>query len=205
MDVDFRSCRVHPAKHFSVVHTSRIQTDSLMIFQDSDGEDDGRSCFPCPFCYVDIDLCVLCSHLQEDHCFDLKNAVCPMCAANLGKDVIGHFIVHHASSLKRRKKSEKSGFLIGNSAMLGRKIPTNATGNRHESAPDPLLSLFINCTPFPDSKGIQQDECFRDDASDTADVKSIMPSSLDEAQEQDIEERRQKAAFAQQLVMSTIF
>lgn len=23
-----------------------------------------------------------------------------MCAANLGKDVIGHFIVHHASSLK---------------------------------------------------------------------------------------------------------
>lgn len=75
------------------------------------------------------------------------------------------------SSLQRRKKSEKSGFLIGNSAMLGRKIPTNATGNRHESAPDPLLSLFINCTPFPDSKGIQQDECFRDDASDTADVK----------------------------------
>lgn len=26
--------------------------------------------------------------------------VCPLCAANLGKDVIGHFIVQHASSLK---------------------------------------------------------------------------------------------------------
>lgn len=26
--------------------------------------------------------------------------VCPLCAANLGKDVIGHFMVQHASSLK---------------------------------------------------------------------------------------------------------
>lgn len=26
--------------------------------------------------------------------------VCPLCGANLGKDVIGHFIVQHASSLK---------------------------------------------------------------------------------------------------------
>lgn len=25
---------------------------------------------------MDIDLSMLCSHLQEDHCFDLKNAVC---------------------------------------------------------------------------------------------------------------------------------
>jgi hypothetical protein len=34
---------------------------------------------------------------------------------------------------------------------------------------------------------------------------SMEPSSLDEGHEQDIEERRQKAAFVQQLIMSTIF
>lgn len=37
--------------------------------------DDVRAWFPCPFCYVHIAAGVLCSHLQEEHCFDLKNAV----------------------------------------------------------------------------------------------------------------------------------
>ena len=46
-----------------------------MAFYDSDGEDDARSYFPCPFCCVEIEVPVLCSHLQEEHCFDLKNAV----------------------------------------------------------------------------------------------------------------------------------
>lgn len=55
---------------------SHPQTDSQLILDDSDGEDDARACIPCPFCYVDIALSMLCSHLQEDHCFDLKCAVC---------------------------------------------------------------------------------------------------------------------------------
>lgn len=40
-----------------------------------DGDDDVRAWFPCPFCYVEIEIPVLCGHLQEEHCFDLKNAV----------------------------------------------------------------------------------------------------------------------------------
>lgn len=203
MDVDFRAYKLHSARHYSTVQAARIHADSHLIFDDSDGEDDARTCFPCPFCYVDIDLSMLCSHLQEDHCFDLKNAVCPLCAANLGKDVIGHFIVQHANSLKRRRKSEKSGFLT--SAMLGKSFPPNTMGNKHESAPDPLLSLFMSNVPFLDSKCNQQDECFRDDASDASDAKSMDPSSQNEGHEQDKEERRQKAAFVQQLIMSTIF
>lgn len=55
---------------------SHPQTDSQLILDDSDGEDDAGACIPCPFCYVDIVLSMLCSHLQEDHCFDLKCAVC---------------------------------------------------------------------------------------------------------------------------------
>ncbi|KAA8540761.1 hypothetical protein F0562_024320 [Nyssa sinensis] len=82
-----------------------------------------RACFPCPFCYVDIEVPVLCSHLQEEHCFDFKNAVCPLCAANLGKDAIGHFTVQHAHSVKRRKKPRKSSFWSNNtSAMLGKDL-----------------------------------------------------------------------------------
>ncbi|XP_075660345.1 protein DEHYDRATION-INDUCED 19 homolog 5-like isoform X1 [Castanea sativa] len=182
------------------------QKESHTILYDSDNDDDSRALFPCPFCIVDIDVSVLCSHLQEEHCFDLKNAVCPMCAANLGKDVIGHFIVQHASSLKRRRKSEKYGFLSGNSTMLGKKFPTHPIGNKHESTPDPLLSSFIYNMPFSAPKCIPQDECFREDASSaTSDVKSIEPSSLHEDHEQDKEEKRKKAAFVQELIVSTIF
>lgn len=39
------------------------------------GDDDVRAWFPCPFCYVDIEIPALSVHLQEEHCFDLKNAV----------------------------------------------------------------------------------------------------------------------------------
>lgn len=206
MAVDFRAYRVLSAKHFSSVQAARIHSESRTILYDSDNDDDSRALFPCPFCIVDIDVSVLCSHLQEEHCFDLKNAVCPLCAANLGKDVIGHFIVQHASSLKRRRKSEKYGFLSGNLAMLGKKIPTHPMGNKHESTPDPLLSSFISHMPFSDPKCIPQDECFREDASSaTSDVKSIVPSSLHEDHEQDKEEKRKKAAFVQELIMSTIF
>lgn len=52
-----------------------FETDNHLNMDGSEGEDDSRAYFPCPFCYVEIELHALCSHLQEEHCFDLKNAV----------------------------------------------------------------------------------------------------------------------------------
>lgn len=72
MDIGARWVTIVSDKSFSCPPS---QTDSHLLFDDSDVEDDAKACFPCPFCYVDIELSVLCSHLQEDHCFDLKNAV----------------------------------------------------------------------------------------------------------------------------------
>ena len=83
-------------------------------------------------------------------------------------------------SLQRRRKSEKYGFLSGNSAMLGKKFPTHPMGNKHESTPDPLLSSFIYHMPFLEPKCIPQDECFREDASSaTSDVKRYTPFCSD--------------------------
>lgn len=72
MDIGTRWVHIVSDRSFSC---PPFQTDSQILFDDSDVEDDARACFPCPFCYVDIELSMLCSHLQEDHCFDLKNAV----------------------------------------------------------------------------------------------------------------------------------
>ncbi|KAJ4827192.1 hypothetical protein Tsubulata_016777 [Turnera subulata] len=177
---------------------------------DSDGDDDARAYFPCPFCYVEIEIQVLCIHLQDEHCFDLKNAVCPLCAANLGKDATGHFIVQHSSSLKRRRKYLKSGHWNGTSAMLGKELnsflgsPANGKANPHESMPDPLLSPFLSGISITDPKERQEDESLKKNVSVTSVSQSPGISSLSAGNELDQEERRQKAAFVQDLIASMI-
>ncbi|XP_057459476.1 protein DEHYDRATION-INDUCED 19 homolog 6-like isoform X2 [Actinidia eriantha] len=208
MDVDMWASRVHSAKHLSVLQAARLN-------HNTEGEDDTRAYFPCPYCYVEIELHVLCSHLKEEHCFDLKNAVCPLCAANLGKDAIGHFMVQHAHVVKRREKNQKPDIWSNSSTMLGKDLrglssflgssTMSGKGNMHNSAPDPLLSPFICNVPLSDLEGNLEDECSGNAASTTFDVTSIVPARGDEIQEQDYEERRQRAAFFQQLILSTIF
>ncbi|KAK6261272.1 hypothetical protein QUC31_007088 [Theobroma cacao] len=154
-------------------------------YDDFDGDEDTRACFPCPFCYVEIEIHALCNHLQEEHCFDMKNSVCPLCAANLGKDVIGHFIVQHASSLKRRRKSQKSGCWPGTPATLSRELSLfigSSTGDRdnaHESAPDLILSPFLCNAPVSDTKDILRDKCSDGETSVTSNLKRVEVSNQD--------------------------
>ncbi|RLN08129.1 hypothetical protein C2845_PM11G16020 [Panicum miliaceum] len=35
-------------------------------------EDEGRSDFPCPYCYEDHDITSLCTHLEDEHPFESK-------------------------------------------------------------------------------------------------------------------------------------
>ncbi|KAF3437534.1 hypothetical protein FNV43_RR20288 [Rhamnella rubrinervis] len=202
MDVDFWASKVHTAKHLSAVYAARLHSDNHIVLDDSEGEDDARTCFPCPFCYVDIEVTMLCIHLQEEHCFDLKNAVCPLCAANLGRDVIGHFMVQHANSLKQRRKSQKSGFWSGSSAVLGKELSRNGRANTYDTAADPLLSQFISSIAYADPLTLQQEELSSNNVTVASDVKSTEQSSHCDL---DNEERRRRAAFMQQLIESTIF
>ncbi|XVF11166.1 hypothetical protein REPUB_Repub08aG0002500 [Reevesia pubescens] len=209
MDVDFWPSKVHSSKHLSVVRAAPLISGGN--FDDFEGDEDVRACFPCPFCYVEIEIHALCDHLQEEHCFDFKNAVCPLCAANLGKDVIGHFIVQHASSLKRRRKSQKSGIWPGSPATLSRELSsfigssTGGRGNTHESASDPFLSPFLCSASVSDTKDFQQDKCSDNEANIAPNLKRIEPPLLDKDHEQNTRERRQRAVFVQQLILSTIF
>ncbi|KAK4493561.1 hypothetical protein RD792_017798 [Penstemon davidsonii] len=100
MDVDFWAARVHSANHPTACDGNNINME----------DEEVRAWFPCPFCYVEIEVPILCLHLEEEHYFDMKNAVCPICAANLEEDTISHFTMQHAHSVKRRKKSQNSGF-----------------------------------------------------------------------------------------------
>ncbi|KAL9434128.1 hypothetical protein AB3S75_028875 [Citrus x aurantiifolia] len=178
MDIDFWASRVHSAKHFSAVRASRLNSDNHSMVDETETDDDVKACFPCPFCYLEIEVHMICSHLQEEHCFEMKNAVCPLCAANLGKDAAEHFMVQHASSLKRRRKCLKSGLRNGGSAMLGKELssflgsPTIFRGNAPESLPDPLLSPFLCSGTLSDTKGIQKDDC-TNEVSLASDLKRL--------------------------------
>ncbi|KAJ4960371.1 hypothetical protein NE237_020281 [Protea cynaroides] len=214
MDVDFWASTVYSAKQLTAMHAARLNSENRLSLDDSEVDDDVMACFPCPFCYVDIELPVLCAHLQEEHCFDVKNAVCPVCAGNLGKDMIGHFTVQHAHLVKRRRISQKSGLWTSSSSMLGKELrelssflsatSTNGRGSSTDSAPDPLLSPFLCSVIFPDTKD-GQDTHSKNDVLASSDMKSLERSTSDEAPEQDYRERSQRAEFFQQLVLSTIF
>lgn len=44
-------------------------------YDDIEPEDDGRSDFPCPYCYEDHDITSLCTHLEDEHPFESKVVV----------------------------------------------------------------------------------------------------------------------------------
>ncbi|KAG8638765.1 hypothetical protein MANES_14G060400v8 [Manihot esculenta] len=179
MDVDFWPSRVH-SKHLSAAQAARYNSDHLAM-DDSDGDEDTRAYFPCPFCYVDIEVHVLCSHLQNEHCFDLKNA--------------------------RRRKALKFGLWTGSSSVISKELSSflgssaNGRANTNESAPDTLLSPFLGSGSHSHLQGSQQGES----SNRTAHSESTAIYSRDGGEAVDSEERRLRAAFVQQLISSTIF
>lgn len=205
MDVDFWTSRFQSAKTYLIPARGFWPNNSGSHFILEDSE----NCITCPFCDVDIEVPSLCAHLQEEHCFDVGNAVCPVCAANLGKDVIEHFTMLHAHLLKRRK-TQKAGLWTNSSTILSKELrelssyigPTSCRGK--DSAPDPLLSPFICSVPSAKHEGKREDVCCSNIASADFDMKRNQ-SVFDEGNKEEYEERMQRAMFCQQLVVSAIF
>ncbi|XP_073128270.1 protein DEHYDRATION-INDUCED 19 homolog 5-like [Henckelia pumila] len=209
MDVDFWAARVHSAKNIANVQPTRLSYSGKHGAVEEEAESEVRAWFPCPFCYVEIEVPVLCIHLQEEHCFDLKNAVCPICAANLGKDPLSHFTVQHMHSIKRRKKSLKSGFwsnvspnVVKDLRELSSFLGTSSATSLSEPAHDPLLSPFLYNVPLSVFKGSKKDapSCI----AATSDATSTNEALSNEVDEQKYEEKNLRAKFIQELVASAI-
>lgn len=177
------------------------------------GEDEWWEYFPCPFCYIEVEVPFLCDHLQEEHCFDMKNAVCPICADNLGTDTAGHFREQHSQQLKMRKSSSSSSragaaaddkeaneeddcYFEESSYIMGRPVPD-------DHSPDPLLSQFI-CTVAPpvDPEPSKAEE--EDRAAPSSDDQRLNQVVMDDASKKDLEERLRRVEFVKQMLMTTI-
>ncbi|KZV25642.1 protein DEHYDRATION-INDUCED 195-like [Dorcoceras hygrometricum] len=213
MDLDFwAAARVHSARQTSAaIQSSRAKSSGTRGVGEDEGDEGVRAWFPCPFCYFEIEVPLLCSHLQEEHCFDLRNAVCPICAASLGNDPTGHFTGQHAHSIKRRKVIEKPRFRSNISTNIVRDFrdlsscfATISLAGSSESSQDPFGLPFQRTVPPPvDPKHIHKDMIspYVDAASDPP---SNILSVIDQVHKWNYNERRQRAAFIQELLGSTI-
>nr|ACG32397.1 fb2 [Zea mays] len=165
--------------------------------------------FPCPFCYIEVEVPFICNHLQEEHCFDTRNAVCPICANNLGKDMAAHFKLQHTHLLKRRKPYRPSSCPAAATSPATYQVNSyyeEAEPQQHYSrpykdpAPDPLLSQFIcSVDAIPGDDNAQ-----KDDQRLKLNNKGATASDDDASSKLGLEERLQRIDFLTEILMSTI-
>ncbi|XP_058082157.1 protein DEHYDRATION-INDUCED 19-like isoform X2 [Magnolia sinica] len=150
-------------------HQSTLQSRSDLYFgfEEIDGDDDSRAEFPCPFCSEDFDIVGLCCHIDDEHPVEAKNGVCPVCAAKVGMDMVGHITMQHGQFFKmqRRRRYRKGSTGSHSTLSLLRKElreghlqsllgGSSCVVSSSNAAPDPLLSSFIY--PVADaSKNVQ--------------------------------------------------
>lgn len=193
MDLDFRASTIHSTTHFSSLQ--RLHSE-YSAYSYTDEDDDAKPLIRCPSCDFEIDFSRVSSRLD----IDPKNMLCPVCDEILG-DAIR--VAQRSSSQKRTLKSDKSSILSGDSVVLDKKVP--ARGSKHERVPEPLFSKCIHSVSAPTSSGVHPGEGSSSIASDISDAKgSGTDAPADSGDEKDIEEKRLRASFAQELVLSTL-
>lgn len=191
-------------------------------------EDEARPDFPCPFCFEDHDISSLCSHLEDEHPFESKVAVCPICSVKVARDMLSHITSQHGQLYKMQRRRRLRRVAIPNSqalSLLGRELREAhlqillGSGNHRSSntgasnaATDSLLSSIVLNFPPPETEETSNSSFSNADdfvSKNTTPAKT-RKSSIDLSLSK--EEREQKrwqatvrANFAQALLLSTLF
>nr|ABK26001.1 unknown [Picea sitchensis] len=210
MDAEFWTSRMTAAKR-----QAALNTDQYFCLDDLEG-DDMRVDFHCPFCYVDFDIASLCC-LEEEHSFETTVAACPVCAVNVGNDIVGHITSQHSHLFKgQRRRKYLRGRIQSNSVQGRERLHSSVGGGSSRlggcssnDAPDPLLSSFIYGLPIIESHEQEKtcssmDDTSTKNSSDSQAVISANSSVTEEESKRMFEEGVQRAQYVQQLVLSTI-
>ncbi|XP_058095807.1 protein DEHYDRATION-INDUCED 19-like [Magnolia sinica] len=228
MDSDLWSSRLAAAKrHYSLQHHQNPQSDRLS-FEDFEVEEEVRPDFPCPYCYEDHDMASLCSHLEDEHSFESKVAVCPICSVKVARDMLSHITLQHGHLFKLQRRRRLRRVAIPNSqslSLLGRDLREahlqvllggggyrSSSTNTSNAVTDSFLSsLVLN---FPASEAEEISKSAASSAEDTSikkptstqTWKSSFDSSLsNEEREKKMRQATVRAKFMQDLMLSTLF
>lgn len=227
MDSDFWTSRLAAAKRqFTLQNHHSSQLDRLNI-DDFEVEDEVRPDFPCPYCYEDFDIASLCSHLEDEHSFESKSAVCPVCSVKVPRDMLSHITLQHGNLFKymqRRRRLRRVAIpnsqalsLLGRDlreahlqVLLGGSGYRSSYANSTTAAADPFLSSLILNFPASESEDISKSVLSADDSSIKRVVSPpIWKASLDPSLSYEEREKRRKlasgrAVFLQDLLVSTL-
>ncbi|XP_078438767.1 protein DEHYDRATION-INDUCED 19 homolog 4-like [Wolffia australiana] len=224
MDSDLWASRLAAAKRQYALQQQQQQHQSgrldRLIFDDFDLEEDGRLDFPCPYCYEDHDIASLCFHLEEEHAFESKATVCPICSSKISRDLVNHITIQHGNLFKVQRRRRLRKIAMPNSqvlALLGRDLREAhlqmilGNGATHQSNPPPadsLLSLLSLPPPEPEeppkSAPVAVDPPKRALPSSLTKKPSFDSSLTREEKEQKMEEAAARATFVGHLVFSTL-
>lgn len=166
------------------------------LYDDFEG-DNALFEFSCPFCYMEYDIGSLCSHLEEEHRFESKSVVCPVCAARAGSDVVGHITHKHGHLFKmhrRRRARNPSSYSPSASFSLDRVLSSLLSGLSIQDESEEGLSgeAGIEATA---KRPLSTDQR----------SPSLVALLNAQVSEQSMEEARTRAKFVQQMVLSTIY
>ncbi|CAA3026231.1 Hypothetical predicted protein [Olea europaea subsp. europaea] len=112
MDTDFWTSRIAAAKRqFNLQHHHHLSNSSgggghhssqldRFNIDDFEVEEDIRPDFPCPYCYEEFDIASLCSHLEDEHSFESRATVCPVCSVKVTSDMLSHITLQHGYLFK---------------------------------------------------------------------------------------------------------
>ncbi|KAM1171510.1 hypothetical protein ACFX1T_021787 [Malus domestica] len=212
-----------------------LSRSDLFSHEETDGDDDLKAEFLCPFCAEDFDVLGLCCHIDEEHPLEAKNGVCPVCAKRVGANLVSHITTQHGSLLKisfcldfcvwvmcsltihyvqrKRKLRRGSGstFSILRKELREGSLQSLLGGSSFLSSnteADPLLSSFIYNPPTVDEDVSTQ-------THPLVEPSFVKESTKEEVSERSVqqpplsrkdqEEQARRCEFVQGLLMSTIF
>ncbi|KAJ0597752.1 putative drought induced 19 type, zinc-binding protein [Helianthus annuus] len=205
---------------FSSRFLNHLPVGSYIDLEDSEDEEEESNLeMVCPYCSEGFDALGLCVHLEDQHPLEIKLGVCPLCASNLGKNMISHLIIQHQGVLKglcKRKLHDDDSFSIV--SLLRKKLQEHSRTRQKESASvtsstnsatDPLLFSFVNNSP-------QSLEPQVDSSAESSSSKILSKYELSESNSdggiptgflssKDHQEKALKSDFMQTMLLSTIF
>ncbi|XP_020700012.1 protein DEHYDRATION-INDUCED 19 [Dendrobium catenatum] len=228
MDSDSWISRLAAAKRHYLNQRQQSSQSDRLDFDEYEVEEEVRPDFPCPYCYEDHDIISLCSHLEDEHPFESKVAVCPICSVKVARDMLSHITLQHGQLYKLQRRRRLRRVAIPNSqglSLLGRELReahlqvllgsgTYRSSNTGAStaATDSLLSSIVLNFPSSEAEEISKSSFSSGDdfASKNTTPAQIRKSSIDLSLSK--EEREQKrwqatvrANFVQDLLLSTLF
>lgn len=181
---------------------------------DEASDDDGVCAeFTCPYCDEDYDIVTLCSHMEEEHLFEPKGAVCPVCAAKVPQDMVAHIILQHGHLFKLQRRHRLMTVGVPPAATLFKEYgemllqALRISDGSLTNTTDLLSALAYSFPMFESEELVMQNEYIDGEAPNMSSTKH-QNTRLDvylsvEEREQKMKQESLRASFVQQLLLST--